>query len=138
MQTVECAECGEQYSAWRETCPECESSRATASPKLKRPDPYRTLQVDHRADAEVIEAAYKRLAFKYHPDRNAGAKEAKRMQELNDAYALLKASSPGILTNKSWRLALGLVWPDASSLASVGGGAMPTPRCLRSGYDSGP
>src|SRR2546423_12394644 len=31
-------------------------------------DLYRVLQVDSSADPEVIEAAYKRLALKYHPD----------------------------------------------------------------------
>ena len=31
-------------------------------------DPYKTLQVDPEADIEVIQAAYRRLAQKYHPD----------------------------------------------------------------------
>jgi len=35
-------------------------------------DLYRVLQVDPSADPEVIEAAYKRLALKYHPDHNRG------------------------------------------------------------------
>ena len=32
------------------------------------PDLYKILQVDPEADAEVIEAAYRRLARRYHPD----------------------------------------------------------------------
>ena len=36
---------------------------------MSRPDPYKTLQVDPEAEDEVIVAAYRRLARKYHPDR---------------------------------------------------------------------
>ena len=31
-------------------------------------DPYKVLQVDPEAEDEVIQAAYRRLARKYHPD----------------------------------------------------------------------
>ncbi len=53
------------------------------------PDPYSTLQVDRRAEAEVIAAAYRSLARKYHPDKNASETSTKRMQELNAAYEIL-------------------------------------------------
>lgn len=33
-------------------------------------DPYEILQVSKNAETEVIEAAYRRLARKYHPDAN--------------------------------------------------------------------
>lgn len=49
-------------------------------------DYYHALQVDPEAEPEVIQAAYRRLAQKHHPD--AGGNDA-RMQELNEAYALL-------------------------------------------------
>lgn len=45
---------------------------------------YEILQVTADAEPEVIEAAYKRLAFKYHPDRNPGSADG-RMRELNEA-----------------------------------------------------
>jgi DnaJ-class molecular chaperone len=32
------------------------------------PDHYKVLQVDSEAEEEVIQAAYRRLAQKYHPD----------------------------------------------------------------------
>jgi curved DNA-binding protein CbpA len=54
------------------------------------PDPYATLQVDRRAEPEVIAAAYRSLARKYHPDKNASAASTKRMQELNAAYEILR------------------------------------------------
>jgi hypothetical protein len=43
---------------------------------------YQVLQVDPAADPEVIEAAFKRLALKYHPDRSAAPDAAERMREL--------------------------------------------------------
>jgi curved DNA-binding protein CbpA len=54
------------------------------------PDPYEALQVDRRAEPEVIAAAYRSLARKYHPDKNASAASTKRMQELNAAYEILR------------------------------------------------
>jgi curved DNA-binding protein CbpA len=52
-------------------------------------DLYEILQVSPKAEQEVIEAAYKRLALKYHPDLNPTPEATRRMQELNAAYAIL-------------------------------------------------
>jgi curved DNA-binding protein CbpA len=54
-----------------------------------RPDAYKTLQVDPEADLEVIQAAYRRLAQKYHPD-TAGPDGAGRMVAINEAWATLR------------------------------------------------
>ncbi|HEX5466916.1 MAG TPA: J domain-containing protein [Candidatus Limnocylindrales bacterium] len=51
------------------------------------PDLYRILQVHPEADADVIQAAYRRLARKLHPDTPGGSDA--RMAELNAAYAVL-------------------------------------------------
>lgn len=56
-------------------------------------DLYRILQVDPRAEPEVIEAAYRRLARKYHPDVNRAADSPERMKELNAAYEVLRHPS---------------------------------------------
>ena len=53
-------------------------------------DYYHILQVDSAAEQEVIEAAYKRLAIKYHPDKNSSPDAKQRMQELNEAYGILR------------------------------------------------
>ena len=52
-------------------------------------DPYKVLQVDPEADPEVIQAAYRRLARKYHPDLAAGPDAAARMAALNRAWELI-------------------------------------------------
>ena len=56
---------------------------------LANKDYYKILQVDPSADQEVIEAAYKRLARKYHPDMNTSPDATVRMQEINAAYEVL-------------------------------------------------
>lgn len=52
-------------------------------------DYYKILQVDPTAEPEVIDAAYKRLALKYHPDTNKSSDSRHRMQEINLAYEIL-------------------------------------------------
>jgi len=53
-------------------------------------DPYDILQLAHHAEPEVVEAAYRRLARKYHPDTNSSANATAHMQEINWAYEILK------------------------------------------------
>ena len=50
------------------------------------PDPYKILQVDPEAEDEVIQAAYRRLAQKYHPDRSTGQEAMDRMVAINAAW----------------------------------------------------
>ena len=50
------------------------------------PDPYKVLQVDPEAEDEVIQAAYRRLAQKYHPDRSTGQEAVDRMVAINAAW----------------------------------------------------
>src|SRR5438067_2224917 len=53
-------------------------------------DYYEVLQVSPNADEDVIQAAYKRLTSKWHPDRNHGdPSAAARTQRLNEAYEVL-------------------------------------------------
>jgi hypothetical protein len=50
---------------------------------------YQVMQVDPYADPEVVEAAFKRLALKYHPDRSTLPDAAERMRELIEARDVL-------------------------------------------------
>src|SRR5438128_8672142 len=51
---------------------------------------YQTLQVPENAPPEVIRAAFKSLALRWHPDKNHNSAESHRhMQSLNAAFAVL-------------------------------------------------
>ena len=53
-------------------------------------DYYDVLGVSHDADAAKIKSAYRKLAVRYHPDRNPGDTEAEeRFKEAAEAYAVL-------------------------------------------------
>ncbi len=50
---------------------------------------YELLQVSENADQEIIQAAYRRLVLRYHPDRSSEPNAGEMTQRLNDAYAIL-------------------------------------------------
>ncbi len=50
---------------------------------------YETLGVPKSATKEQIKDAYRKLVMKYHPDVNKDPKAKVKMQELNEAYAVL-------------------------------------------------
>ena len=53
-------------------------------------DYYEVLGVDKNADLETIKKAYRKMAMKYHPDRNPDNKEAEeRFKEVGEAYEVL-------------------------------------------------
>ena len=53
-------------------------------------DYYEALQVERTADAKVIKTSYRKLALKYHPDRNPGDTDAEeKFKQINEAYAVL-------------------------------------------------
>ena len=54
-----------------------------------QPDLYKLLQVDSEADPEVVQAAYRRLAQKFHPDLAVGPEAAERMVAINGAWEVL-------------------------------------------------
>ena len=53
-------------------------------------DYYKVLGVDKKASADDIKKAYRKLAMKYHPDRNPGDKQAEeKFKEINEANEVL-------------------------------------------------
>lgn len=58
-----------------------------------QPDYYEILQVHPSAEPEVVQAAYRRLSLKYHPDVYSGPDAHQRMALLNQAYQVLSDQS---------------------------------------------
>lgn len=57
---------------------------------MAKRDYYEVLGVEKSADQEAIKRAYRKLAVKYHPDRNPGDKEAEeKFREATEAYEVL-------------------------------------------------
>ncbi len=53
-------------------------------------DYYKVLGVEKKASEEAIKKVYRKLAMKYHPDRNKGDKKAEeKFKEISEAYAVL-------------------------------------------------
>ncbi len=92
-------------------------------------DAYKVLQVDSEAEDEVIQAAYRRLARKYHPDLASGAEAAARMAAINAAWELI--GKPGA------RAAYDRARLARTDEASAGRGD-PGPRAQRSGAATHP
>ncbi|CAE7216008.1 dnaJ [Symbiodinium sp. CCMP2592] len=55
-----------------------------------QPDYYKVLGISRDADADAIRKAYKKLALKWHPDKNDGdAAAAEKFKELAEAFTVL-------------------------------------------------
>ena len=77
-------------------------------------DYYKILGVDKTASADEIKRAYKKVAIKYHPDRNPGDKEAEeKFKEAAEAYDVLR-DPPTSATSSA-------TWDSAVSAASAAG-----------------
>lgn len=57
---------------------------------MAKRDYYEVLGIEKSADQDTIKKAYRKLAVKYHPDRNPGDKEAEeKFKEATEAYEVL-------------------------------------------------
>ena len=54
-------------------------------------DYYELLECERTADAATIKSSYRKLAMKYHPDKNAGCKDSEaKFKAVSEAYDCLK------------------------------------------------
>ena len=56
---------------------------------MDKRDYYEVLEVSKDASKDVIKNAYRKLALKYHPDRNESPEAEERFKEISDAYSIL-------------------------------------------------
>lgn len=83
---------------------------------MAKQDYYEILGVSKTAEEREIKKAYKRLAMKYHPDRNQGDKEAEaKFKEIKEAYE--------VLTDSQKRAAYDQYGHAAFEQGGMGGGA---------------
>ena len=87
-------------------------------------DYYATLGVNKNASADEIKKAFRKLAVKYHPDRNPDNKQAEeRFKEISEAYEVL---SDGEKRKKYdqfgqyWKQAGQSTWPGAGANVDMG------------------
>ena len=56
---------------------------------MPKRDYYEVLGVNRNADEETIKKAYRKMAMKHHPDRNAGdVKSEEKFKEAKEAYEI--------------------------------------------------
>src|SRR5467141_2357141 len=90
-------------------------------------DPYKILQVDHEAEDEVIQAAYRRLARKYHPDLAESADAAARMAGINAAWELIGDPEARRAFDRSRATTYPTPEPTGPANTSPGGSGSPSP-----------
>lgn len=81
---------------------------------MAKKDYYEVLGVSKTASQDELKKAYRKLALKYHPDRNKGNAEAEqKFKEISEAY--------GVLSDESKRAQYDQLGPDAFEQAQAGG-----------------
>jgi molecular chaperone DnaJ len=84
---------------------------------MSKRDYYEVLGVERDAAADVIKKAYRKLAMKYHPDRNPGNHEAEgHFKEAKEAYEVLSDETKRAAYDR-----YGHAGVDASAAAGAGG-----------------
>lgn len=66
--------------------------RKTTKPRaeVELPNYYKALELCPEATPAEIKSSYRRLATKFHPDRNTSPEATKRFEEINEAYHVLR------------------------------------------------
>ena len=88
---------------------------------MAKRDYYEVLGVAKTASEEELKKAYRRLAMKYHPDRNPDNKEAEeKFKEANEAYEILSNADKRAAYDRHGHAG---VDPNQAGPGGFGGGA---------------
>jgi hypothetical protein len=91
---TECPYCRKKIAEKIPFCPYCgKKLPQTLNEDDINKNPYKILQVSENAGEDVIEAAYKSLARKYHPDSSTSPVSEEKMREINWAHGILSDPS---------------------------------------------
>jgi molecular chaperone DnaJ len=87
-------------------------------------DYYEILGINKNASEADIKAAYRKMALKYHPDRNQGDKEAEsKFKEINEAYEVLKDAQKKNMYDQFGHAGVnGNAGPQGGGFGGFGGG----------------
>jgi hypothetical protein len=87
---VPCTYCGRMIIEGLHFCPHCgkQQPKPLSEEELSK-NPYKILGVPEDAEPIIIEAAYKSLARKYHPDTNPPPGSEDQMRDINWAHGIL-------------------------------------------------
>jgi curved DNA-binding protein CbpA len=66
-------------------------------------DYYAILDISESASLELIREAFKRQAIKWHPDKNIGFDTTEMMQDINEAYLILKDAEARLKYDKEYQ-----------------------------------
>jgi molecular chaperone DnaJ len=88
-------------------------------------DYYKILGVAKSADEKELKKAYRKLALKYHPDKNPSPEALEKFKEINEAYDCLSDSAKRQEYDRFGKA--GAQMPEASGFGGQGGfsGGMP-------------
>lgn len=67
-------------------------------------DYYSILEINSDASAEEVKLAYRNMCKKWHPDKNPGRDVTSIMQDINEAYAILKDGIKRVKYDQEYRL----------------------------------